>query len=86
VPRRSKSARISAKSGNCRFQEEQRMATPITAKAGNRFPIHTDTIVRRLDLFPELVRALRDGDLLAGRLFCTELFDCELTPTPASRD
>ncbi len=59
------------------------MATATTAKADNQVPIHTDTIVRRLDLFPELVRALRDGDgdLLAGRLFCAELFDCELTPT-----
>ena len=57
------------------------MATATTAKADNPFPIHTDTIVRRLDLFPELLQALRDGDLLAGRLFCAELFDCELTPT-----
>ena len=53
------------------------MATATTAKADNPFPIHTDTIVRRLDLFPELVRALRDGDLLAGRLFCAELFSIE---------
>jgi hypothetical protein len=59
------------------------MATATTAKADNPFPIHTDTIVRRLDLFPELVRALRDGDLLAGRLFCAELFDCELTHPPS---
>ena len=57
------------------------MATATTAKADNPFPIHTDIIVRRLDLFPELVNALRDGNLLAGRLFCAELFDCELTPT-----
>jgi hypothetical protein len=57
------------------------MATATTAKADNPFPIHTDTIVRRLDLFPELVRALRDGDLLAGRVFCAELFDCKLAPT-----
>ena len=57
------------------------MATATTAKADNPFPIHTDTIVRRLDLFPELLQALRDGDLLAGRLFCADLFDCELTPT-----
>jgi hypothetical protein len=31
-------------------------------------------IVRRLDEFPELEKALRDGDLLTGRLFCAELF------------
>ena len=48
-----------------------------------------DKIVRRLDLFPELVQALRDGDLLTGRLFCAQLFDfdgrqnhpVEVTPT-----
>jgi hypothetical protein len=32
--------------------------------------------VRRLDDFPELLHALRDGDLLTGRLFCAQLFDC----------
>ena len=53
------------------------MATATTAKADNQVPLHTDTIVRRLDLFPELLQALRDGDLLAGRLFCAELFDCD---------
>jgi hypothetical protein len=58
-------------------RKEQRMATATNAKADNPFPIHTDTIVCRLDLFPELVRALRDGDLLAGRLFCAELFSIE---------
>ena len=57
------------------------MATATTAKADNRFPIHSDTIVCRLDLFPELAQALRDGDLSTVRLFCAELFACELTPT-----
>ena len=32
-------------------------------------------IVCRLDEFPELVEALRDGDLLAGRLRCAQLFE-----------
>jgi len=32
-------------------------------------------IVCRLDEFPELVEALRDGDLLTGRLCCAQLFD-----------
>ena len=35
-----------------------------------------DKTVRRLDDFPELLHALRDGDLLTGRLFCAQLFDC----------
>jgi len=41
-------------------------------------PFHTDKIVRRLDLFPDLLQALRDGDLLTGRLFCAQLFDLDL--------
>ena len=53
------------------------MATATIAKADNRIPIHTDTIVRRLDLFPELVNALRDRDLRTGRLFCAQLFGIE---------
>ena len=60
------------------------MATATTANADNPFPIHTDTIVRRLDLFPELVNALRDGDLLAGRLFCAELFSIEGLRNPST--
>jgi hypothetical protein len=53
------------------------MATATTAKADNPFPIHTDTIVRRLDLYPELMQALRDGDLLTGRMFCARLFNLD---------
>jgi hypothetical protein len=34
-----------------------------------------DKIVRRLDDFPELMQALRGGDLLGGRLVCAQLFD-----------
>ena len=30
--------------------------------------------VRRLDEFPDLVEALRNGDLLTGQLFCARLF------------
>jgi hypothetical protein len=41
-----------------------------TLKSGAR----GDKIVRRLDEFPELEKALRDGDLLTGRLFCAQLF------------
>jgi hypothetical protein len=32
------------------------------------------TIVRKLDEFPELLEALREGDLLTARLFCARLF------------
>jgi hypothetical protein len=34
-----------------------------------------DKIVRRLDDFPELMQALRGGDLLTGRLLCAQLFN-----------
>ncbi len=49
-----------------------------------------DKTVLRLDDFPELVHALRDGDLLTGRLFCAQLFDCDgwrnrLSETTASQ-
>jgi hypothetical protein len=45
------------------------------AVAEKRVPLHTDKIVWRLDEFPDLLQALRDGDLLAGRLFCAQLFN-----------
>jgi len=47
------------------------MSTP-TAKNGET---RIDKTVRRLDDFPELLHALRDGDLQTGRLFCAQLFD-----------
>jgi len=47
------------------------------AKNENLVPFHTDKIVLRLDLFPELVQLLRDGDLLTGRLFCAQLFNLD---------
>ena len=53
------------------------MATVIIANVDNGVSLHPDKIVRRLDLFPELVQALHDGDLLTGRLFCARLFDCD---------
>jgi hypothetical protein len=53
------------------------MEAPSVRNGEYPIPLHTETIVRRLDLFPELVRALHDGDLLTGRLFCAKLFDCD---------
>jgi len=40
-------------------------------------PLHTDKIVCRQDRFPELVWALRDGDLQTARCFPAQLFDCD---------
>lgn len=48
------------------------MLTPTGMNSENQI----DKTVRRLDDFPELLHALRDGDLLTGRLFCAQLFDC----------
>jgi hypothetical protein len=39
--------------------------------------LHSDRTVRKLDAFPELVQALRDGDLLTARLFCARLFNLD---------
>ena len=36
-----------------------------------------DKFVRRLDDFPELAQALRDGNLLTARLLFAQLFDGE---------
>ena len=51
------------------------MATATIAKVDNQVPLHADKIVRSLDLFPDLLQALRDGDLKTGRLLCAQLFD-----------
>ena len=67
------------------------MATAAVARVDNQGPHHTDKIVRRLDDFPELLQALRDGDLLTVRFLWEQLFDYdgqpnlhigEPTPTP----
>ncbi len=51
--------------------------------------VHTDTIVRRLDDFPELLAALRDSDFLTARSFCAQMFNLDArtslaAPRPAS--
>ena len=43
-------------------------------------------IVRRLDEFPELVEALRNGDLLTGRLRCAQLFDFDAGESSRARE
>jgi hypothetical protein len=39
--------------------------------------------VRRLDEFPELMQALRRGDLRAGRLLCAQVFNFHPWEKPA---
>jgi len=36
-----------------------------------------DTIVCRLDQFPELAAALRSGDIVTARRICSQLFDLD---------
>jgi hypothetical protein len=36
-----------------------------------------DRIVRRLDEFPELTKALRNGDVPTGRYLCAQLFNLD---------
>jgi hypothetical protein len=47
------------------------MTTSITENA----VVPPRKIVRRLDEFPELMQALRRGDLPAGRLLCAQVFN-----------
>jgi len=51
------------------------MATATIARVDNPIPLRADKVVCRLDLFPELVRALHEGDFQTGRWFCAQLFD-----------
>jgi hypothetical protein len=58
------------------------MATAAVAKVDNQVPLHAETTVRRLEDFPELVQALRDGDLVTVRFLCAQLFDCDSRRNP----
>ena len=51
------------------------MPTSTSVRVENPVSHYGDKIVRRVDGFPELLLALRDGDRLSGRLFCAQLFD-----------
>jgi len=56
------------------------MAKPAGARVETRVPAGQDRIVRRLDEFPELNKALRNGDVPTGRLLCDQLFNLEAMP------
>jgi hypothetical protein len=53
------------------------MLTPSGINFENPLSLHTNKIVRRLDEFPELLEALRDGDLLTVRFLWAQLCDCD---------
>jgi hypothetical protein len=49
-------------------------------------PDSLDKIVRRLDDFPELAQALRDGNQVSARLLFAQLFDIESDQTEPRRE
>jgi hypothetical protein len=44
-----------------------------------------DTIVCRLDQFPELAAALQSGDIVTARRICSQLFDLDSGATTPQR-
>lgn len=56
------------------------MATPAGTRFENSAFVGRDRIVRRLDEFPELNRALRTGDVSTGRFLCAQLFNLDRWP------
>ncbi|HLM99846.1 MAG TPA: hypothetical protein VK335_11215 [Bryobacteraceae bacterium] len=69
------------------FQETSPFLTLPTAKVGEvaRF-VYTDKIVGRLGEFPELTKAVREGDLEKVSILCEQLFqlnsDINIRPKP----
>jgi len=53
------------------------MATAAVARVDNQVSLHAETTDRRLEDFPELVQALRDGDLVTVRFLWEQLFECD---------
>jgi hypothetical protein len=59
------------------WKEMTIMATPARMKDEYAARFCVDKVVFRLDAFPELTKALREGDLTKGRTLCARLFGCE---------
>jgi hypothetical protein len=51
------------------------LTTPINSKAQIARFAHTDKIVGRLGEFPELTKAVREGDVETVSILCRQLFD-----------
>ena len=56
-----------------------KVTNSMSTKGDYLIPVSSKT-VRRLDNYPELMQALRDGDVLSGRMLCARLFDPDLEP------
>lgn len=53
------------------------MSTPSVRIGKYPISLRADKIVRRLEDFPELVQALRDGDMPRVRFLWEQLFECD---------
>jgi len=59
------------------------MATPTAENPGS---VYSDKMVCTLDEFPELTKAVRDGDLATVSILCAQLFDLDASGRePASK-
>jgi hypothetical protein len=65
----------SIQAGQMQVREMTIMATPAGPRVENAPFMESDKIVRRLDEFPDLNRALRTGDVPTARLLCAQLFN-----------
>lgn len=68
---------VSIEAGRMQVREMTIMATPASPRVENTLFMDRDRIVRRLDAYPELNRALRSGDVSTARLLCARLFSLE---------
>ena len=53
------------------------MPTSTSARVESPAPLPTDEIVHTLAEFPELMKAVRDGDLATISILCAQLFDLD---------
>lgn len=67
----------SIQAGQMQSREITIMATPAGPRVESSLFVNRDKIVRRLDEFPDLNTALRNGDVPTARLLCAQLFNFE---------
>jgi hypothetical protein len=63
--------------GQMQDREMTIMVAPASTRFENSLFVDRDRIVRRLDEFPDLNKALRTGDVPTGRMLCARLFDLD---------
>jgi len=73
----------SIQAGQKHVREMTIMATPAGSRDKKSVFADCDKIVRRLDEFPDLNNALRNGDVPTGRMLCARLFNLDGRQGPA---